>query len=420
MPVHPHAKTNVALIVFIVLFVLSATGLGIVSTHLVSALDQMNLGLTPSTPGAAKYAEAKGLKMKLLERDRNIDELGAEIERFKKVVGVESVTKLEETFKNRLQAIKEGVGEPGPAEAQTVMAFVHVLEKEKVLLTERIREQLRAHETERAKLAARIAEEEIKTQEKQKAVEERDAQIEKLNASITEEHTASQQEIGTLRAEVDKARDETKNLTKDKNQQIDLLDKEIVRLKEQLKTLRKERTFEGKPTEYDSERETADGRIILVDRDAGIIVDIGMKKGVRRGLRFEVYTSKPDGTRVRRGDIEIKTVHPEISRANFIGTGDPLELFHAGDIIVNLAFDPGRARLFVADSVFDDAKKQAFREALAEYGSVLEDELTIRTDYLIVGAQSSATGAGGLVSRAEKLGITIIREEDLNRLLGRQ
>lgn len=165
---------------------------------------------------------------------------------------------------------------------------------------------------------------------------------------------------------------------------------------------------------FDPARESSDGKIILVDRPTGIAIDIGARKGARKGLRFDVYSIGADGARVRRGRIVLEDVLTEISKARFEGEGDPTAVLRKGDIIVSPAFSAGTPAVFVADSVFGDASKQALAEALARCGSVLEKTLSRRTDYLVVGPHK-----GDLFDKARQLGVTIIPAEQLEPYLGR-
>ncbi len=172
--------------------------------------------------------------------------------------------------------------------------------------------------------------------------------------------------------------------------------------------------FGGEARWFDPAREAADGKILLVDRNDGIAVDIGAKKGARKGLRFDVYSIGADGARIHRGRIVLQDVLTEISRAQLEGGGDPTAILRKGDVIVSPAFSAGAPAIFVADSVFGDASKQALAEALGRCGSVLEKALSRRTDYLIVGPHK-----GDFFDKARQLGVTMIPAEQLEPYLGR-
>ena len=409
------AKANpVPLIIFIVLFVFATTGLVLATMEMTKLRQQADEGFRPNSPGAATYDQMRGLKRAVQERDQKLTELNLELDKFKEVVGTMTADELKEELRKRIELIKQGGGERGPADSTHLIGFISVLEKEKNLLNERLAEQQKVNDAQRRQFDGQLREEENKVREKQTLADNLNAEIEKLKTNLAREKDSGQQEAKTLRSALDRTRLDMRNIEGTKNEEIKRLEKYALDLERQLAALRGEKSIEGKGSTFEAELEPADAKVIYVDSKAGIVLDIGQQKGIKRGLKFQSYSLKADGSRVSLGEIEVKTVFPEISRAIFSNGGDPVDKINIGDIVVNPAFDPNKAKVFVADTTFDAAKKQAFREALAEYGSVLEDDVSLRTDYLVVGSQN-----GRLVEKAEKLGVTMINEEVLNRFLGR-
>ncbi len=423
MAVVRQRQNLVPFIIFMVLFVASTTGLVLVAIELSNARQQADRGFNPSQEPKVKslvlsYTDkAGGLKLALLKADQEIGRLRKKIESFERVTGKLDPTKLEKEMDQlveRILKIQEGGGEESPAEAITLMGFIHLLEKEKILLAERLSDQKKAREEEKAELASRIRAEETKVSAKQITIDQRDVEIEKLRHTMSQDRATAQHEASGLRASLAEVRQQSKEEQDAMRERIKILETGLADARYQLRVIRKEKAFEAKGTRFEKEREPADGKVILVDRHTGVVVDIGRKQGVSRGLRFQVLTQKSDGTRITRGEFEAKTVFPEISRGILVGENNPVDIVHKGAIIINPAFDPGRAKIFVADTTFGAAEKQSFRDILSKYGSVLEDKLTIRTDYLIIGPRE-----GKFVDRAEKIGGIIIREDELNAFLGR-
>lgn len=413
----------VPLIIFIVLFVFSTVGLVLVAMELADARKLMDTGFNPNAPASKRViddleAKGEGLKQALLKAKEEVLEREIVVEQYKEFTGLPDAAKLDgkkKELRDRIEKILHGRGKPTVAPAATFVGLLEVLEKEKLLLDEQIRDMKLAHEQEIKGLRTRLKAEEAAVTEKQTAVDERDEQIEKLKNKLSEDAMNAKQEATTLRAALEKTRAQMDEMRTELMERIAMLEADNANLRRQIVDLRREKgPLKGKTIDFTTAGEPADGKVILVDREAGVIVDIGRKKGVRRGLEFEVYLQKGDGTRVKRGKIQIKTVFPEISRAILVDGGDPTQLIYKNDIIINPAFDPGRAKVFVADTTFDAVKKQAFRDALSEYGSVLEEDLTLRTDYLIIGTQK-----GKFVEKAQKLSIVMIREGELNAFLGR-
>jgi len=407
----------IPLIIFIVLFVFSTVGFVLVTMELTKTHEKINQGFK-RTPQTARYDKLDGLKQKWQAADQENTEARLILGKFEDLLGLSEVEKLRgemKRLKDELDQMVSAEGRASVAAAKTLFSLIRILEKERLVLVERIADMETAHKTEADNLRRRLANEETAVTAKQATIDERDTQIEKLKNTLSEERMIAKQEATSQTTELSNARTQMQEMREQLLEDLRLERARIADLEARIEAMKREKgLFTAKARTFDPKAEPADGKVILVDKDAGVIIDIGRKKGVRRGLAFDVYLEKSDGTRVKRGKIEIKTVFPEISRGILVGGGDPAQIIYKNDIIVNPAFHPGRAKVFVADSGFDAAKKQAFRDALAEYGSVLENDLTVRTDYLIIGTQK-----GKLIEQAQKWGIVLIREDELNAFLGR-
>ena len=410
----------VPLIIFIVLFVFSTVGFVLVTVELTKTHEKINQGFK-RTPQTAKYDTLDGLKQKWQEADRDNTDNALLLDALKELVGLPEINDLRgemTRLRGELKQMEKAEGHASVAAAKTLVSLIRILEKQRLVLVERIAELETTHKTATENLRRRLANEEKSVTAKQAVIDERDVQIEKLKNTSSEESMIAKEEITKQATQLDNIRIQIQDMREQLQEDLRLKDERIADLEDRIEAMKRERgLFKAKARVFDAKAEVADAKVILVDKEAGVIIDIGRKKGVRRGLRFDVYLEKSDGTRVKRGEVEIKTVFPEISRGILVGGEDPTQMIYKNDIVINPAFDPGRARVFVADTTFDAAKKQAFRDALAEYGSVLENDLTVRTDYLIINAQSEQKGK--LIKQAQKWGIVLIREDELNTFLGR-
>jgi NAD-dependent DNA ligase len=410
MAATPQRSSPVALIIFIVLFVFATMGLVFVSIELDKARTQLNQGwqAKQNLPGASAIDTKPGLKLALYEAEQELTEEQLKLKEFADVVGKPTA----EALREELDALKPEIREIQKGQSVTLIGYITILQSRLQEAKQRFEAQLRAAEEQRKEVEKRLEAAEATVSEKDKALEKLRQDFKEIETRYAGNLSKARDEASKLRDQLRKERAQFEARQSANEEQIARLDRFINDLQRRLKetgTLK----FEGKG--WDPDDETPDGRVLLVDRNAGVMINIGRKKGVRRGLRFHVYDVKADGTRVKRGKLEVKTVYPEISRCKLLDSGaDPTTVLHKDDIIINAAFDPGRARVFVADTVFDEAAKQGFREALARHGSVLEDDVTVRTNYLIVGATP-----GKHYQVAEKLGVPLIRESDLNEFLGR-
>ena len=375
MAVAPAKGSPAPLIIFIVLFVFSAVALVIVGMELSKA-----------------STECDRLNSKLQNEKNNWLALQEAFDKYHKRVGVIEYKELGAQMRGWAQKL----GEVEEGKEVSLLALMQLQEEQKQKLERELEREKDARQQETEKRRA----------DREKA----DELLKQKDAAITE-HV---QKIDGLRTQLESAREKMTSQSQKDKDEIQRLMRQLDILRRELIAARAQTTRGGEGSMYKAEAEPADGQVILVDRHTGVVLDIGKKEVVRSGLRFRVFRQHPDGTREECGEIEVKTVQDTISRAVLVGGADPVGTVKKGDIVVNPAFHPGRASIFVADDSFDEAKKQAFRELLGRYGSVLEDKITIRTDYLIVGGQRTKAW-----DQAERYNIPMIRAGDLSAYLGR-
>jgi NAD-dependent DNA ligase len=407
MALAPQKSNPVPLIIFIVLFVFSTVGLVLVSMEFVKARKQMDDGFNRNSPQNVKYDRMPRLKYALMKADEKLREVEMLVDKYRDVTGLANPNK--EELKPLLDELKT-IGESETA--TSLIGYIEILKRREAQTISGLNDRLTAANSQVEKLNALVESTAAKVTEKETAVAKRTAEIERMRKRHSADIVKKEQEATALRASLAAARSAAQKRERELLETTKRLEHQIVDLRTRLNKQQALKVVDG--TTFTPGAEAADGKVLLVDKDAGVMLNIGQKKGVRRGLKFDVYTPKADGTRIKRAQIQIKTVFPDISRAILVDGGNPVGVVSKGDIIINPAFDPGKAKIFVADTVFEDVKKQAIREALAKYGSVLEDMVSIRTDYLIVGPQK-----GTLHAEAERLGVPLIREDELNAFLGR-
>jgi NAD-dependent DNA ligase len=411
MAASPQKGSPVALIVFIVLFVFATMGLVFVSIELNKARKMIDEGWESkkNLPMAQDIdRHPPGLKLALFKAREQLRLSEESLDKYMKLVGTMNPADI----RKELDAIEPELREIQQGQSLTLMGYLKVLQDRLDQARQQREDELRAAEDQRKELAKRLGGALANVQEREETLTKLKGQLQAIEARYAGNLSTLRDEANKVRNQLrtERARFETAQNTS--QEQIARLERFINDLQRRLK---ESSTIKVEGTGWTAADESPDGEVILVDRNAGVIINIGRKKGVRRGLRFHVYALKADGTRVKRGEVEVKTVYPEISRCKLLGdVGDPTEVIHQKDVVVNVAFDPGRARVFVADTVFDATKKQGLREALARHGSVLEEDVTVRTNYLIVGSTP-----GKHYPVAEKLGVPLIRENDLNEFLGR-
>ncbi len=140
-----------------------------------------------------------------------------------------------------------------------------------------------------------------------------------------------------------------------------------------------------------------DAQIVRIDSQNGIVyLDAGVKDHVYRGLTFAIYDrNKPipeDGE--SKAEIEVFQVAERVSAARIVksDTKDPVV---KNDIVANLIWDRNMPNRFVVAGEFDfnndgriDADgAQRIAELIERWGGIVADNITVDTDFLIVGIE---------------------------------
>jgi hypothetical protein len=140
-----------------------------------------------------------------------------------------------------------------------------------------------------------------------------------------------------------------------------------------------------------------DGEIILVDEASGVVrVNLGSEDRVYQGLTFSVYDS---GAAIPRdgkpkAQVEVFAVDQRASAARVLSSERKNPIL-TGDMIANLIWDAGKENQFVVTGEFDlngdgTADYDAIRrigDLIRKWGGAVADEVTARTDYVILGEE---------------------------------
>ena len=138
-----------------------------------------------------------------------------------------------------------------------------------------------------------------------------------------------------------------------------------------------------------------DARIIRVDLQNGILyLDVGMEDHVYRGLTFAVYDKSAPIPEDGKGkaEIEVFQVSQNVSAARVLRSSVKNPIVEE-DIIANLVWDPKTSNRFVVAGDFDldgDGHTDAdgadrIKEMILRWGGTLDDEITVNTDFIIIG-----------------------------------
>ncbi len=224
-----------------------------------------------------------------------------------------------------------------------------------------------------------------------------------LNAKIAEglaDKTKLQQAND---AQIKDLKDENQKTVEGLNKQIEGLNTQVLALKEKnrlqdMKLAKMIQDFReaNKPViDIDPTKKTK-GRIAeVVDEIA--YIDRGSKDHVVPGMTFSVFTpgtltedSKPKAT------LTVVSVHPNTSECKIKDTKITNPVL-SGDLIQNVAYDPQRFYTFVVMGDFDLHQtgkataqgRDEVKDMIQRSGGKTADELTVRTDFLVMGDEPS-------------------------------
>jgi hypothetical protein len=140
-----------------------------------------------------------------------------------------------------------------------------------------------------------------------------------------------------------------------------------------------------------------DAQIVRIDSQNGIIyLDAGVRDHVYRGLTFAIYDrNKPipeDGE--GKAEIEVFQVTERVSAARIVKS-DKKDPVVKDDIVANLIWDRNMPNRFVVAGAFDynnDGRidsdgDQRIAELIERWGGIVADDITVDTDFLIVGVE---------------------------------
>ncbi|RKY06666.1 MAG: hypothetical protein DRP56_07005 [Planctomycetota bacterium] len=207
---------------------------------------------------------------------------------------------------------------------------------------------------------------------------------------------ATAEQIETFQEKVDDG------LAKLRQKQLDLqsteekLDESDTLLQDALTKLE---TIKPKP-DNEVQAHQPDAQIVRIDSQNGIVyLDAGVKDHVYRGLTFAIYDrNKPipeDGE--GKAEIEVFQVTDQVSAARIVKS-DTKNPVVKDDIVANLIWDRNIPNRFVVTGEFDfnnDGRidsngDQRIAELISRWGGLVDDDITVDTDFLIVGVEPAA------------------------------
>lgn len=155
------------------------------------------------------------------------------------------------------------------------------------------------------------------------------------------------------------------------------------------------RRLEEKKKVQQDETSPIDGVILSYDwKTRTGTVNLGARERVKAGYEFDVYTTRPgpEGPekRIMLGRIKLFTVRPETSLFKALESPheSPMRPIMAGHAVRSKLYDRRDRKVFVLKGWFPaggDYSKASLAGLIFKNGGIVDDDLTLDTDYLVMG-----------------------------------
>jgi hypothetical protein len=289
-----------------------------------------------------------------------------------------------------------------------------------------------------------------------KTVEALNADIERYKAEVERNRDKVAETEKFMTSEVDKARDTLASTESSLTDRIHGLENENLQLKDQLATLRgqKKKDILAAPPE----ESLADGKVIALNGDGTITVDVGRKDKAILGMTFAVYpnagTIKPDAVSGEyprgKANLEVINIGETSSTCRIVSEtkGNPIV---RGDVVANAVYDPKKVYTFLVygnfdangDGVATPPEADDVKALITGWGGKAVDDMAGNIDFLVLGqrpvlppppdAQSPmavvleyqrlnemANRYDQLLRQAQSTSVPILNENRLYTLIGRR
>ncbi len=130
------------------------------------------------------------------------------------------------------------------------------------------------------------------------------------------------------------------------------------------------------------------GRIVDPHQDEKFaFINLGSRDRLVRGLKLVVFVREPGGNVRWKGEVEVKEIYAESAKVSITETVDRFDPIIEGDVVFNPLFSTSRPKKVAFVGEFGKTKysKEAAAIRIRNLGSIVQDQVTDETDFVIVG-----------------------------------
>lgn len=254
--------------------------------------------------------------------------------------------------------------------------------------------------------------------------EEKETEIANLRAQLKSEQERAARNQGSAQETIDSQRNMITQLQQDLSTRSEDWKRERILLENKLMAMDARMEEINARNRYLREKDGPDGTVIDSDEKLGIVyLDLGLKQGLTRGTRFQVWTYGKGKVRVPKGWVEVREVLGDYSVAGVTEVEDPLNPIGAGDRVSNVYFDRDKSPEFVFLGVLPGRYDNATASRLLEEkGARVVNRVSANTDFLVVGNKPAGEGEEELEERepyrlAVQYGVEILRPSELVKFI---
>ncbi len=209
--------------------------------------------------------------------------------------------------------------------------------------------------------------------------------FDEFSKQLSDEGNAFAEHIDTMTQDETKKREEAVAISRKYADEQMRTKNETARLEQELQHLQQREALVRDVTR------TA-GKIVFADRYAKYAyIDLGSDASLREGMKFVVYRLGKGGVRQDKGEVEVKHIYDDQTQVSITRQNAEYDPIIEGDLIENPFYAKDKPRVVVLIGNFN---QRDFRYAadelkarIARTGAIIEDKVTIHTDYVIVGTE---------------------------------
>lgn len=253
-----------------------------------------------------------------------------------------------------------------------------------------------------------------------------DGQLNSLNSDLRDERDRAQSQkqqddsqIAGLQGQVDEVTTQFREQQATNEQSL----AQAAKAQRELEARISELSTKVKLVGVDEDPWAPDGEVVAVGPGTGLVfVNLGANDLLRTGVRFDVFRFGKGGELIPKGSLEVREVHAESAVGSIIEQVSSLDPIAAGDVIANPHFSTERSKVFALLGNFPVHGRSFLENRLRALGAEVDDDVTSRVDFVVLGQRSSEEDAPELAELpaykvAQEMGIQMLPLRTIERFL---